>query len=493
MKISIVIPARNEETNVENMIRLLVKSLKKKLYEIIVVNDCSTDGTGKILRSLAKRIHKLKPINRTKNPGVGNAIRKGLEAVSPKTDHVLMLDCDFVENIDDIKKMVNKVGEADGFLGSRYIKEGILVNYPAIKKIANRSFHTLARLFLGISNVDVTNNFKLYKYEIVKNILPFLKSRGFSINAETGLYPLMLGYKLKEVPVRWIGRTAEMGTSNFKVFKAGPGYIEVLKDAIKFKYFKTRYKNLSLQSSEKRHFDDLVRRTGETYYGNLRPIAKIRFVRKADQVSKQLNGKVMPKVLEIGCGTGILSSYLLKKRRKLKLYGVDISPEAITVAKKNLSSSKNVHFEVGDILNLKYPSHSFDMVIGNSVLHHVPLKSILSEVKRVSKPGAKVWFCEPNILNPQIALEKNLPVLKTLLQDSQNETAYNRWQLKKDMEKAGFEKVEVTPYEFLHPILPEFSLPFLSSVCILLEKVPVIKEFAGTLQITGTTKGVAAK
>lgn len=493
MKISVVIPARNEEANIENMVRLLLKSLKKKVYEIIVVNDCSTDDTGKILRSLAKKVHKVKPINRTKNPGVGNAIRKGLEAVFPKTDYVLMLDCDFVENTDDIEKMVDKVGEADGFLGSRYVKEGILVNYPAIKKIANRLFHTLARLLLGVSNIDITNNFKLYKYEIIKNILPLLKSHGFSINAETGLYPLLLGYKLKEIPVRWIGRTAEMGTSNFKVFKAGPGYVEVLKDAIKFKYLKRHYKKLSRQSSEKAHFDSLVRKTGETYYGNLRPVAKIRFARKADQISKHLNGKTVPRVLEIGCGTGIMSSYLLKKRKGIKLYGIDISPEAIAIAKRSLSLNKNVHFEVGDILNLKYPSHSFDMIVGNSILHHVPLKSILSEIKRVSKPGARVWFCEPNILNPQIALEKNLPLLKTLLQDSQDETAYNRWQLKKDLEKAGFEKVVVRPYEFLHPILPEFGLPFLSNMCIFLEKVPLVKEFAGTLQITGTTKEVVAR
>lgn len=487
MKISVVIPARNEEANVEHMVKLLMKNLKQDLYELIVVNDCSTDKTGKILNLLAKNNRKLKPVHRTKNPGVGNALKRGLETVPSDTEYVLMLDCDFVENIQDIKKMISSVGQADGFLGSRYIKEGILVNYPIIKKIANRSFHFLARTFLGISSIDVTNNFKLYKYEIIRSVLPFLKSSGFSINAETGLYPLLLGYKLKEIPVRWIGRTAVMGTSNFKVFKAGPGYIRVLKDVLKFKYLNEHNRKLSLQESEKAHFDNLVKKTGETYYGNLRPIAKVRFARKANQIAKLINGTTSPKVLEIGCGTGILSNFLIKKRENLNLYGVDISSEAIEVASKKFLGCKNVHVETGDILNLKYPSRTFDMVIGNSVLHHVPLKIILNEVKRVSKPGAKVWFCEPNMLNPQIALEKNLPFLKALMQDSEGEIAYNRWHLKKDLEKLGFENIVVRPYEFLHPGIPKKFVKKLSSILIALEKIPILNEFAGTLEITAIT------
>lgn len=127
------------------------------------------------------------------------------------------------------------------------------------------------------------------------------------------------------------------------------------------------------------------------------------------------------------------------------------------------------------------------MVIGNSVLHHVPLKIILNEVKRVSKPGAKVWFCEPNMLNPQIALEKNLPFLKALMQDSEGEIAYNRWHLKKDLEKLGFENIVVRPYEFLHPGIPKKFVKKLSSILIALEKIPILNEFAGTLEITAIT------
>lgn len=241
MKISVVIPARNEEANVQGMVELLMGNFRKEILEIIIVNDCSTDRTGELLNRLAKKHKKLSPIHRKKNGGVGNAIRRGLASVSNKADYVLMLDCDFVKNSQDIKRLLEAAEKRDGALGSRYMKGGKLIGYPFPKKLANRGFHILARILLGLENVDVTNNFRLYRYEIIQKIRPLLKSSGFSINAETGLYPSLLGYRLSEIPVTWHGRTQDMGKSAFNVAKAGPGYINILGDAIRFKYFPTKH------------------------------------------------------------------------------------------------------------------------------------------------------------------------------------------------------------------------------------------------------------
>lgn len=238
MKISVVIPAHNEESNLDKIANLLLKTFNSLIYEIIIVDDCSTDKTTVLLNQLAKRFRKIKPIYRLGNKGVGSAIREGFNAISDKSDYVLMLDCDFIENIPDIQKMINLSRSTDGLLGSRYIKKGQLINYPIIKKIANRAFHILIRLFLGITQSDVTNNFKLYRKEVVERIKPLLTSEGFSVNAETGIYPLLLGYRLREVPVFWIGRTKNMGLSNFNVIKVCPGYIKVLFKTFTFKYFK---------------------------------------------------------------------------------------------------------------------------------------------------------------------------------------------------------------------------------------------------------------
>lgn len=484
MKISVVIPARNEEANVEKMVKLLMDNFKEQLLEIIVVNDCSTDKTGLLLNKLAKKYKKLKPIHRKRNGGVGNAIRKGLSAVSKKADYVLMLDCDFTKNVRDIKKLIKSVKHGDGVLGSRYMKGGELVGYPLPKKIANRIFHLLAKIFLGLPNADVTNNFRLYKYQIIASIRPFLKSQGFSINAEVGLYPHLLGYKLYETPVTWHGRTQDMGKSAFNVAKAGPGYISVLWDAMKFKHPKNEVEG-KLQDVERNHFNRLVQETGETYYGNLRPVAKVRFRRKSESVINLIKDIKNPKILELGCGTGIFSNYLLKKNPRLDIVGLDISPAAIAVANGKLKKYKDARFEVGDVLNLTYPDNHFDVVIGNSILHHVPMDVVCAQIKRVLKPGGAIWFCEPNALNPQIAIEKNVPIVKSIFQDSDSETAFFRWSLKKTLQKHGFKEVAVEPYEFLHPLLPKFGLDYLSGFCMFLEKVPGVREFAGTLQITG--------
>lgn len=237
MKISVVIPAHNEEGNVGQMITMLNKYFGRLLSEIIIVNDCSSDATGKVLAQMKHKYSRLVVVNRKGASGVGRAMRAGLKAVSGQATHVLMLDCDFTKNLDDINRVIKASGKVDGVLGSRYMRGGVLKNYPAGKKAGNRMFHFLCQLFLGLKHKDVTNNFRLYKREIIERIRPLLISTGFSINSEIGLYPILLGYKIKEVPVSWIQRTTGMGLSDFKVFKVSPGYIKIFLRVLQFKLF----------------------------------------------------------------------------------------------------------------------------------------------------------------------------------------------------------------------------------------------------------------
>jgi hypothetical protein len=95
-----------------------------------------------------------------------------------------------------------------------------------MKIIANRAFHMIARLVLLTRFRDLTNNLKLMRREVVQNLL--LREPGFAINAETGLQPLLMGYRVIEVPISWIGRGIDMGVSSFRVLKVGGGYWRVL-------------------------------------------------------------------------------------------------------------------------------------------------------------------------------------------------------------------------------------------------------------------------
>jgi dolichol-phosphate mannosyltransferase len=84
---------------------------------------------------------------------------------------------------------------------------------------------------------DLTNNLKLMRREVAQNLL--LREPGFAINAETGLQPLLMGYRVKEVPISWIGRGDDMGVSSFRVLKAGGGYWRVLYRLWMWRFLKT--------------------------------------------------------------------------------------------------------------------------------------------------------------------------------------------------------------------------------------------------------------
>lgn len=232
MKVSVLLPARNEESVIGKMVRMILAIYYKWVIEVIVVDDGSTDRTAAIVKAIARHDPRVRLIKRSAPHGVGLAIRDGLAQVSPKADYVFSLDADFLRNIPDLEDFFLLARGYDGLIGSRYIQKDSLVHYPLLKRFFNRTFHLLVRLIYGVRVHDLTNNFKLYKKEVF-NKLP-LTSSGYAINAETGLYPVLLGYKIKELPVTWYARTQDMGQSKFLLLKVAPEYIKVLLRASRF-------------------------------------------------------------------------------------------------------------------------------------------------------------------------------------------------------------------------------------------------------------------
>jgi hypothetical protein len=95
-----------------------------------------------------------------------------------------------------------------------------------MKIIANRGFHALAQILLLRRFHDLTNNLKLLRREVIEKLQ--LTQAGFAVNAEIGLQPLIMGYKIKEVPISWINRMPDMGVSSFRLIRVGGGYWRVL-------------------------------------------------------------------------------------------------------------------------------------------------------------------------------------------------------------------------------------------------------------------------
>ena len=223
--VSVVIPCRNEEMNIRPLVEQMLGYYGEYIQEIILVNDGSTDRTAEVLSEVAAIEPRVKPVHRAPPHGVGRALADGFLAVSGS--YVLMLDCDFQQLLPELRELFDEVAAGyDVVIGSRFSRHSVLLNYPFLKILANRAFHTLAIFLLGYRIRDVTNNLKIMRREVVADLQ--LRQPGFAANAETGLQPLVLGYKVSQVPISWIGRTPGMGTSSFRLRGAGSGYWQVL-------------------------------------------------------------------------------------------------------------------------------------------------------------------------------------------------------------------------------------------------------------------------
>ena len=113
-----------------------------------------------------------------------------------------------------------------GAIGSRFSHESVLLNYPFVKILCNRCFHLLANLLLPSRFRDISNNLKLYRADILRSL--DIESDHFAANVETGLKPLLAGHDIREVPVSWINRTIDMGSSSFRILRVAPEYARTL-------------------------------------------------------------------------------------------------------------------------------------------------------------------------------------------------------------------------------------------------------------------------
>jgi 2-polyprenyl-3-methyl-5-hydroxy-6-metoxy-1,4-benzoquinol methylase len=208
------------------------------------------------------------------------------------------------------------------------------------------------------------------------------------------------------------------------------------------------------------------------------PAGKLRWARRVKMLSKHLRAGMG--VLELGCGAGYFTRELA--RSGANIVAIDVSPELLEMARVNCSAS-NVRYEIQNACVMSYRDAAFDSVVGSSVLHHLEMKEALHEIYRVLKPGGTIYFTEPNMLNPQIAIQKNVPWIKRKLGDSPDETAFFRWPLRGVLKQTGFRDVQIDPFDFLHPKTPAPLVNGLNAIGGFLENLPVVSEFAGSLYI----------
>jgi len=224
VKLSIVIPAFNEEKNIGKTLEELqrvVRDVHHIPYEIIVVNDNSQDDTEAVVRKAMTKDPAIHLVTRKPPGGFGRAVRAGLDHV--QGDVVVICMADLSDDPEDVVVYYRKILEGyDCVYGSRFIKGSSTENYPLVKLIVNRIVNRCIQFLFQTRFNDLTNAFKAYRTAVIRDCGPYRASH-FNITLEMSLSALIRRYEIVQVPIRWYGRT--WGTSKLKLREMGRKYL----------------------------------------------------------------------------------------------------------------------------------------------------------------------------------------------------------------------------------------------------------------------------
>jgi dolichol-phosphate mannosyltransferase len=210
LKTFIIIPTYNEAENLPRILERLF-SLNISDINILVVDDNSPDGTGKIADDLSAYYHnKLAVLHRQGKLGLGTAYIDGFKyCLNQGADYLVQMDADFSHNPDKVSELLTELQKADMVLGSRYVKGGMLDEDWALWRKGLSSFGNFyARVILRIPVRDVTGGFRAWRRATLENIpLDRVKSQGYAFQVEMAYITHLKGFRIKEIPIYFAERT----------------------------------------------------------------------------------------------------------------------------------------------------------------------------------------------------------------------------------------------------------------------------------------------
>ncbi|MDP3999624.1 MAG: glycosyltransferase [bacterium] len=207
MKLSIAIPVYNEEGRLPVKLAPYLEYLEKHLpdYELIFVDDGSTDGTLKFLDSLATVNSRVKIIHNTVNRGRGFGMRAGVLAASG--EYVLETDADLPVSPEYIDKFIDFLAanpDVGLIMGSRELPGSIFVlGQPPLRVFAGKVFHIIFGFLFGVKFKDVMCGFKMFRQKVAKDIFHYVYDDKYLAAGEVIYVAHKFGYKIKEAPISW--------------------------------------------------------------------------------------------------------------------------------------------------------------------------------------------------------------------------------------------------------------------------------------------------
>lgn len=219
MKTLVIIPTYNEKDNISKVIPLVLK--QDPDIEVLVVDDNSPDGTGKIVEELQISNPRIKLIRREKKSGLGTAYLAGFKyALENGYNYIFEMDSDFSHDPSYIPDFLKAIEDSDLVLGSRYIKGVNVVNWPITRLLLSYFANVYARWVTGLPLKDSTGGFKCFKREVLEKIgLDKIHSNGYAFQIEMSFRAWRKGFKIKEIPIIFVDRRAGESKMSKKIVR----------------------------------------------------------------------------------------------------------------------------------------------------------------------------------------------------------------------------------------------------------------------------------
>lgn len=220
MKTTIVIPTYNEAENLQKLVSALF-SLPLPELSILVVDDGSPDGTGKIADELAEQTGgRVRVMHRTGKLGLGSAYIQGFQrCLADGAEAIGQMDADFSHPVEKVPELVQTLAGSDFVIGSRYVAGGKLdERWPFWRKALSGFGNFYARTILGLKARDVTGGFRLWKAETLRAMpLERVRSNGYVFQVEMTYLATLLGFTCREIPIYFADRRWGKSKMSFRI------------------------------------------------------------------------------------------------------------------------------------------------------------------------------------------------------------------------------------------------------------------------------------
>jgi len=218
LKALIIVPTYNEKENIAGIIDAVLAQGDD--IDILVVDDNSPDGTGKIIDRLAASETRIHVIHREGKLGLGSAYIAGFKWALANTDtrFVFEMDADFSHDPNAIPELLEAMKDHDLVLGSRYLHGITVINWPLSRLILSYGANVYTRIITGLPLKDSTGGFKCFRREILEQLpLDTIRSDGYSFQIEMNFFCWKKGFRIVEIPIIFTDRRVGISKMSRKI------------------------------------------------------------------------------------------------------------------------------------------------------------------------------------------------------------------------------------------------------------------------------------